>query len=163
MGAKVGEGACVRDATLLRSQLEPFTTLQLRRRLVDAFGEEPYPMVGPSPPPRAVVMERLLEHYRKAGVEQERRLVRVSGTPVNPELLDQLFVLLREWAARHAHHQERPNIRAETYMILRSPTEFCKKLSVGSRSASTAKKKYEQNERLWKLAEIAIASVDSDF
>jgi len=162
-GAKVGEAASVRDATLLRSQLEPYTTLQLRQRLVTAFGEEPYSKVGPSPPARAEVMERLLERYRMAGVEQERRLVRVNGTPVKQELLHELLVLLREWAARHEHHQERPNIRAQTYMILRSPAEFERKLSVGSGKASTAKKKYEQNERLWKLAAAALASVDPDF
>mmetsp|Transcript_25585 Transcript_25585/g.71276 ORF Transcript_25585/g.71276 Transcript_25585/m.71276 type:complete len:502 (-) Transcript_25585:178-1683(-) len=162
-GAKVGEGACDRDASLLRSQLEPFTTLQLRRRLVDSFGEEPYQRVGPSPPPRAEVMDHLLERYRMAGIEEERRLVRVNGTPVEKELLDQLLVLLREWAARHEHHQERPNIRAQTYMILRSPTEFEKKLSVGSRRALTAQKKYEQNEKLWNLAKVAMASVDPDF
>ena len=39
-GAYVGEAACNRDASLLRSQLEPYTTLQLRRRLVTTFGYE---------------------------------------------------------------------------------------------------------------------------
>merc|ERR1712194_795069 len=42
-------------------------------------------------------------------------------------------------------HQERPFIYAETYMIL------------------AAKKKYEQNERLWQLAAAAMASVDPEF
>lgn len=162
-GAKIGEGACDRDESLLRSQLEPFTTLQLRRRLVEVFGEVPCSSVGPIAPPRAEVMKLLLEHYRMAGVDQERRLVRVNGTPVCPELLDQLLVLLREWAARNERHQERPNIRAQTYMILRSPIEFEQKLVVGSRSANTAKTKYEQNETLWELAKVAMASVDPDF
>ena len=39
-GAYVGDAACDRDATLLRSQLEPFTTLQLRSRLVETLGHE---------------------------------------------------------------------------------------------------------------------------
>jgi len=162
-GAKVGESAGDRDSTLLRSQLEPYTTLQLRRRLVETFGEEPYAKVGPKPPPRAELMEHLLERYVMAGVVQERKLVRVNGTPVDPELLEELLVLMREWAARHTNHQERPNIHAQTYMILRSPVEFEEKLPAGSRKAHAAKTKYEQNERLWKLAVAAMASVDPDF
>jgi hypothetical protein len=37
---KVGESPAVRDATLLRSQLEPWSTMALRRRLVADFGEK---------------------------------------------------------------------------------------------------------------------------
>ena len=48
-GAYVGDAACNRDPLQLRSQLEPYTTLQLRRRLVDTFGRERHSNVGPSP------------------------------------------------------------------------------------------------------------------
>merc|ERR1712194_331820 len=51
----------------------------------------------------------------------------------------------------------------ETYMILRSPAEFKQRVGMGSRSALAAKKKYEQNERLWQLAAAAMASVDPEF
>mmetsp|Transcript_44747 Transcript_44747/g.119772 ORF Transcript_44747/g.119772 Transcript_44747/m.119772 type:complete len:277 (+) Transcript_44747:3-833(+) len=162
-GAKIGLSACDRDATLLRSQLEPYTTLQLRKRLVSTFGQEPHKMIGPSPPARAEVMERLLEFYAKAGVENDRRLVRVHGTPVDADLLAKLLVELRAWLARHENHQERPNIHAQTYMILRSPAEFEKKVSTGSSKARTAQKTYEQNARLWELAAAAMASVDLEF
>lgn len=50
-GAYVGDAACDRDASLLRSQLEPYTTLQLRRRLVADFGDEPHSMFGAAPVP----------------------------------------------------------------------------------------------------------------
>jgi len=40
-GAFVGGSAAERDPTLLRSQLEPWPTTALRRRLVADFGEEP--------------------------------------------------------------------------------------------------------------------------
>mmetsp|Transcript_71907 Transcript_71907/g.227220 ORF Transcript_71907/g.227220 Transcript_71907/m.227220 type:complete len:496 (-) Transcript_71907:41-1528(-) len=162
-GAFVGDAACDRDATLLRSQLEPFATFALRRRLVTTFGQEPYQKVGPSPPARAEVMKELLACYARAGCPNERRLLRVNGTPVEPDLLAELLVELRAWAARNEHHQERPFIHARTYMILRSPAEFEQKLSKGSSEAKRAKKKYDENERLWKLAASAMASVDRDF
>lgn len=90
-GAYVGDAACNRDATLLRSQLEPYTTLQLRRRLVTVFGHAPHSMTGEPPEARAEVMAQLLACY---GSEQ-RRLVRVNGAPVAPALLAELMVELR--------------------------------------------------------------------
>mmetsp|Transcript_109387 Transcript_109387/g.172421 ORF Transcript_109387/g.172421 Transcript_109387/m.172421 type:complete len:482 (+) Transcript_109387:80-1525(+) len=160
-GAFVGNAACDRDATLLRSQLEPYTTLQLRERLVSTFGHEPYSMYGEPPEARAEVMKRLLECYANAG--QERRLVRVNGTPVNPNLISDLMVLLRDWLKRNFNWQERPYIHAETYMILRSPAEFEKKLTNGSRNAQSARRKFEENKELWELAAAAMRSVDAEF
>lgn len=151
------DAACNRDATLLRSQLEPYTTLVLRRRLVTTFGQEPYRKFGPPPPARAEVMEELLKCYAKAGFPNERRLVRVNGTLVNPDLLAELLIVLRDWAARHELHQERPSIHAQTYMILRESKDESKP------KLSFAKKKYEQNERLWQLAAGAMTSVDPGF
>ena len=40
-GSYVGASAAVRDAYLLRSQLEPWGTVNLRRRLVQDFGQVP--------------------------------------------------------------------------------------------------------------------------
>ena len=78
-GAYVGDAACDRDAALLRSQLEPYTTLALRERLATTFGRGRHSMVGPPPQARAEVMEQLLECYAAAGVPNERRLVCVGG------------------------------------------------------------------------------------
>ena len=166
-GAYVGDAAANRDASLLRSQLEPFTTLQLRRRLVTTFGCEPHAMVGEAPPPRAEVMAQLLGCYDAAlsGAEgKQRRLVRVDGVPVAPALLAELMVELRAWSARFETLQERPMIRAEKYMIIRSPFEIEDKLSrLGSRQASGDKKKYQRFAKLWQLAAQAMATVDPEF
>lgn len=55
-------------------------------------------------------------------------------------------------------------IRAQKYMILRSPFEIEDKLSrMGSRQASGAKKKFQQNAQLWQLAAAAMATVDPEF
>ena len=93
-GASVGQAACDRDATLLRSQLEPcatlrhpsspapiffmpvalvlrYTTLQLRQRLVSSFGHAPHPMVGSPPEARAQVMARLLDGYAQRPAKSE--------------------------------------------------------------------------------------------
>jgi Leucine-rich repeat (LRR) protein len=64
-GAYVGSSAAERDATLLRSQLEPWGTVQLRRRLVSDFGREP---TNPAVVSRADVMAMLLEAYRQEGL-----------------------------------------------------------------------------------------------
>lgn len=162
-GAKVGGAACDRDATKLRSQLEPYTVGQLRIRLVDTFGEEPHPYYTKEPPPpRAEVMERLLKHYAERG---ERKLVRVNGIPVDPDLLSEILKELKAWAVRNKDHHERPMIHADTYMILRSPSEFEQKLkrAGGSRKAHPARLKFEQNKRVWQLAHQAMESVDPDF
>jgi hypothetical protein len=162
-GAYVGAAACERDATLLRSQLEPFTTLQLRKRLVDTFGQQPHQNVGAPPAPRKEVMENILECYAKAGVTKRRKLVRINGAPVHPDMCATLMVELREWSARYETHQERPMIKAEKYMIIRSPPEFEAKIRGGSSKAVRAGKKYAENQKLWKAAAAAMATVDPDF
>jgi hypothetical protein len=156
---------CDRDATLLRSQLEPFTTLQLRRRLVDVFGQDPQTDVDMPPAPRMEVMEQLLECYAKAGVNPEapRKLVRINGAPVHPDMCAKLMVELRDWSARYEKLQERPMIKAEKYMIIRSPPEFEAKIQGGSSKALRAEKKYVENQKLWKAAAAAMATVDPDF
>eukprot|EP00927_Polykrikos_kofoidii_P039197 TRINITY_DN33629_c0_g1_i1.p1 TRINITY_DN33629_c0_g1~~TRINITY_DN33629_c0_g1_i1.p1 ORF type:complete len:519 (+),score=25.52 TRINITY_DN33629_c0_g1_i1:39-1595(+) len=161
-GAYVGDSPATRDATVLRSQLEPYTTLQLRQRLAITFGHGTHSMFGAPPEARADVMQRLLECYAKAG--NERRLVRVNGSPVSSDLIDRLFVEVREWSARLGeNHQERPMIHAEKYMIIRSPVEFEQKLRMGSSKAAGARKKYEQNTTLWQCARAAMATVDPEF
>jgi len=162
-GAFVEDAAGKRDATLLRSQLEPYNTQALRRRLVSAFGCTPYSTFGASPPPRSDIMLELLECYAKAGVHNERKKVHVMGTPVDPTLISEILVELKDWAVRNKNHHERPYIHAETYMIIRAPSEFEAKISSGSSGALKAKQKHMANTKLWALASAAMASVDADF
>lgn len=105
-GAFVGNAPADRDPLLLRSQLEPWSTLILRRRLVSAFGQEP---TDPETVDRAEVMRRLLACYEQEGAERQK--VYVDGTPVRKELLDELKEELNDWARKHVRNkQERPSI-----------------------------------------------------
>lgn len=165
-GAYVGDSPGERDATLLRSQLEPLTTLQLRHRLVETFGHASYSNYGAPPVGRAEVMTRLLEEYELAlgGAGNERKLVRSLGTPVPLSELDTLERELEAWSLRYDKFQERPMIRAAKYMILRSPTEAEEKMiQLGSRRAHSAIRKYQQNLSLWAAAKAAMATVDIEF
>ena len=160
--AYVGDSPGERDPTLLRSQLEPFTTLELRKRLVETFGHEPYSNFGAPPPGRAVVMSMLLAEYAKLG--PERKIVRSLGKPVPNEVLQKVHNELEAWSDRYDKFQERPMIKASKYMILRSPTEAeAKMIQLGSRRAHSAIRKYQQNLSLWAAAKQAVASVDEQF
>jgi hypothetical protein len=161
-GAYIGDSPGERDPALLRSQLEPFTTLQLRKRLVKTFNHKPYSMYGAPPAGRAEVMTLLLEEYIKKG--HGRRLVRSLGTLVPTPALNLIHQELEAWSDRYDKFQERPMIKASKYMILRSPTEAEQKLiNMGSRRAHSAIRKYQQNLSLWAAARAAMATVDQDF
>ena len=67
-GAFVGSSPADRDASLLRAQLEPWSTLALRRRLVEDFGEDPAAVEDPERVPRAEVVARLLAAYAREGL-----------------------------------------------------------------------------------------------
>lgn len=182
-GAYVGASAAERDATLLRSQLEPWGTVQLRRRLVADFGEEP---TDPAAVGRADVMARLLERYRRecedgadgggGALPGTRRVVRVRGTPVRPDLRGMLLAELRAWRGDRARGgnakgRERTSIRAECYMILRAPDAAGHKLAGQVHDPSTRKsrraariaEKLRRNRRLWDLAQEAMRDVDPTF
>jgi len=165
-GAYIGDSPGERNAELLRSQLEPFTTLQLRKRLVDTFHHAPYSMHGTPPPEgRAQVMTLLLQEYDKkvGGGGGTRRLVRTLGVPVPVAVMDMVRRELEAWSHRF-DSQERPMIQASKYMILRSPTEAEEKITrLGSRRAHSAMRKYQQNLSLWTAAKTAMATVDADF
>jgi hypothetical protein len=150
----VGISPAVRDATLLRSQLEPWPTAVLRSRLVDKFGED-HRMLDPWS--RADLMNRLLEKYQAMGTT--RKVIRVDGKPVDDELLGEIRQELKLWRARHGSVNTRPSISATSYMILRSPKEFGTKTSKKSQQAA---KKLALNQRLWDLAEKAIRQVGDD-
>eukprot|EP01047_Picozoa_sp_COSAG01_P056005 COSAG01_NODE_6299_length_3748_cov_3.059468_1_plen_395_part_00 len=140
-----------RDATLLRSQLEPLSTPQLRRRLEFDFG---VPM-DPETTDREAVMVRLLEAYAAEGAAG--RIVRpLSGALVLSEKMQaELLAELRgtDWAATI---RERPGVRAEGYLTLQKPT-----LDTGDAGAGPAvdddepnKKKYTRSSPLQVLTSL---------
>jgi len=65
----------------------------LRTRLVTAFGQNHVELDRWD---RAEIMESLLAHYHARG--KPRDVVRVEGTPVRPELLEQLLEEVKIWA-----------------------------------------------------------------
>ena len=168
-GQMVGSAPSKRDATLLRSQLEPWPTPVLRRRLQETFS---YRCEGLDELEREQVMVRLLEHYQSEGIE-ERRVIRVNGTPVPERLLEDIMVELRKWEARQRREletkpRERPSIDAKCYTILKKPPPSRmpgqeEKEPVVSRKARFAANKLQENVRLFNLAMTAVREVDPVF
>jgi hypothetical protein len=152
-GCIVGTRPADRDATLLRSQLEPWPTAALRHRLVECFGES-YEELDPFG--RAELMQRLLRHYESTG---PRRLLRVDGTPLRPDLAGPLLGELQRWAGTHGTNN-RPSVSASSYMIMQSVAEFASPDSVKAKRAAS---KIAQYRRLWDLATEAISDVDAAF
>ena len=172
-GSYVGSSAAERDAHLLRSQLEPWGTVNLRRRLVQDFGQVP---TDAAEVDRAGVMERLLKCYQGEGMSNEkgcaiRQRVYLDGTPVNKQLIDELLVELRSWTddtGKDAKNRERPSINARNYMILRSPKFDEEKIAASgttraSRRAIRKAKKLEKYRKIWDKAQEALKEVDPIF
>lgn len=166
--AVIGTSPALRDATLLRSQLEPWPTAVLRERLATVFGEDHREL---DPVGRAELMRRLLKHYHGADDEtgdgdlpprrRRRHTIRVHGTPVRMDLCKELLSELQNWRAKHKVNT-RPSIDAQSYMILRSPKEFALKQD-NSKRAQQAARKLEEHRDLWDLAHTAISETDPDF
>ena len=90
-------------------------------------------------------------------------MVHVAGTPVGVEVRGQILSELRRWAASLTSsgcQRERPSIKAESYMILRAPSEFAQ---AGSTQARKAAAKVAEHRRIWDLAAVAMREVDADF
>jgi hypothetical protein len=152
-GNMTGDSPALRDATLLRSQLEPWPTAVLRNRLVGAFGEVYEELDGLA---RGEIMDRLLSHYESHG---PRKMLRVNGTFVSEELRVQIMEKMEDWRKNHRKNT-RPSIDAQSYMILRSPVEFEQK---DSNNAKQAAKKLNSYRGLWDLAKEALMEVDPVF
>ena len=144
----------VRDAAMLQSQLEPWSTAVLRQKLARDFGNDhrALDVMG-----RLAIMALLLEQYEP---HLPRRMIHVRGSPIRSELATDLLVALQAWQQRHGAVNTRPSIHAKSYMVLRSPKEFGQK---ESNKARLAAKKVQQNKDLWDLAQTALQEVDSDF
>ena len=187
-GTYVGNSAADRDATLLRSQLEPWSTTALRRRLIVDFGQMAATVATVE---RSDVMGQLLACYLKEGLmrsqkepQQEtkttrassastdivdietttsgRTLVRVQGTPVSAGIRAKILNVLREWSSTglsSGSTRERPSIQASSYMILRSPAHM---LQLGKKTIKELEK-FQTHEKIWTLAMAALKQVDSEF
>jgi len=146
--------ACDRDATVLRSQLEPLSTPQLRKRLERTFAvtiddDDPHAF------DREYVMTQLLECYQACG----GRTIRLErGIPVRQERLDALLQELEAIPWPHTT-RERPKIKAEYYMILQKPG------SGQPHSPKTLREtaKLQRYHRLFDLAVETMQEVDNDF
>lgn len=107
--------ACDLDATLLRSQLEPLSTPQLRKRLEQSFGVTLTDDDGTFG--REYIMSTILSCYEKHG---PRQICKVQGIPASSQRISSLLLELNAipWPTTT---RERPKIRAEYYMILQKP------------------------------------------
>ena len=155
--AKTKLSACDRDASLIRSQLEPLSTPQLRKRLKQSFGlslsdEE---CDGERAYDRELVMMSLLNCYERHG---PRRVWKDKGIPASPERLASLLAELEAipWPRTT---RERPKIRAEYYVILQRP---------GSGKSDSARTRNERAKltryrKLFDLAVEAMAEIDPTF
>ena len=168
---RVGESPAVRDAKLLRSQLEPWSTMALRRRLVSDFGQEHTSDGRSWADPdvlRGNVMDRLLLLYQEEASDKNntqvynvddngRAVVHVSGVRADQSICDRVLDAMKElWSTAPIGSRERPSIRAEDYMILCSPTMF----EATSQKAAKAACKLKKYQALWDLAYEAMHSVD---
>jgi hypothetical protein len=101
--------ACDRDATLLRSQLEPWSTPTLRKRLLTYFEEDS----DPERHDREYVMDRLLHHYDARG---PRRQLQFTGIPVGEDTVKALLKELHAWTERvQGKPRERETINAQVW------------------------------------------------
>ena len=161
-GNYVGASPAERDACELRSQLEPWSTTALRRRLVADFGIDPLHL-DPETVPRSKVVNELLSCYKKEGITGlNRKTVHVDGTLVDRPIIDALLLELRAWAdttAQTGKGRERPTISARKYMILTSPAEF----QSGSFLSLKAVAKLQAHSKIWDLAIEALKTVDPEF
>ena len=154
---KIKLSACDRDATLIRSQLEPLSTPQLRKRLEQSFGVSLLDdgAEGERTYDREFVMTTILNCYEKHG---PRRVWRERGIPASPERLSSLLAELEAipWPKTT---RERPKIQAEHYMILQRPG------SGTPDSARTRKEtaKLTRYRSLFDSAVEAMTEIDSTF
>ena len=183
----IGASAAQRNAVLLRSQLEPWGTVNLRRRLVMDFGQDAADQVrvdengAKKLVDRGTIMEMLLSCYQKEGLLQfdndsdsedlnlgigQRKVIRVDGVPVREELLTEILEELKDW--RHngkrggsSNNRERPSIKAECYMILRAPPleEETSSEAKGTYASRREKRRHKKMEGNKKLWNLALQAM----
>lgn len=147
-----------RDATQLRSQLEPLSTPMLRRRLAQTFGKPTDPEVTG----REDVMTMLLECYAKAG-PSGRVIKPLAGQRLSQPLLNELTHELRsiDWPATL---RERKSVNAEGYVTLKQPpVSTGPEAPKATKAVKLAAAKMQAFQKLWDLAAQAITEVDADY
>lgn len=167
-----------RDATLLRSQLEPLSTPQLCKRLERTFGvfllqeqedNEDENNNNENFYDREHVMQRLLSCYK----ETPRTMRYERGVPLPEVTLQELMAEFETlvWPAA----RERPKISAQHYMILQKPPIIAdanadtatatNPISSTCTSARARKEAIKLNryQGIWNKAVQAITEVDSEF
>ena len=144
--------AADRDGTLIASQIAPYSTGTLRRRLALVFGET----TDPDKVDRDGVLQILLTHYERLGPAKARLVRKIQGVPVSDGICAALHEELEKWAALEV--RERPTISAAQYMILTTPTIF-----TGRRKVQAAERKLAKHPKLWELARTAMEEVDPVF
>lgn len=149
--------ACDRDATLLRSQLEPLSTPQLSKRVEQTFGVSLSDgLTEQDRYDREIVMEKLLDCYEGHG---PRRVVQVEGNLVPSSARIASLLAELEAVPWPRTTRERPKIQAENYMILQKPGSG-KSDSVRTRKETAKLDKYRT---LFDMAVDTLAEHDSDF
>jgi hypothetical protein len=159
-----------RDATLLRSQLEPLSTPQLRKRLERTFGislmqedKEGDEKNNENAFDRGHVMQRLLACY----TDTPRTIRCERGVPGPEAILQELLAEFETlvWPAA----RERPKISAQHYMILQKPlTAADADADTTTNTNMTARERKEaiklnRYQGIWNKAVQAITQVDSEF
>lgn len=152
--------AADRDATLLRSQLEPISTPQLQKRLERTFGVCIQDLITDDNNKelmydREFVMQQLLNCYAAA---PPRTIRYEQGVLVRPAMLESLVAEMQliQWPKTA---RERPKISAQHYIILQRP-------GVGNSTSTKAKReasKLQQFRGIWDKAVEAIAEIDREF
>ena len=151
----VGASSADRDPSLLRSQLEPWSTSALRRRIVSDFHG---PFLCESKTTRNDVMVELLRLYEKEGAE--RTVLKSAGVPLAPDLLHRAREVLEKWSDGFENaNEERTSVNAQHYMILTSPRLY----QIGSRKAAKATAKVTKYRCIWDVAMEILGSVDGAF
>lgn len=147
------ESASDRDGDILRDQLAPWSTPQLRQRLFDVFGIDTNPeMIG-----RDSVLDLLLQQYALDG---PRRVVQAQGKPVHPNLVTELTNCLRN-LAWPTTTRERPKVQAFKYFTLQRPnTKFTAENGTKAKLNAAKLEKYAE---VWNLLNQTLASVDPEY
>lgn len=106
-----------RDASLLRSQLEPWSTSAMRRRLCDSFGIDG----DLDDTDREVIFKLLLDAYDTKGPRSLRKVPGIALPPHSEPLLDELLEELRGTVFPTGEKRERLTVNAQGYIVLRRP------------------------------------------
>ena len=167
----VGDSPAVRDVTLLRSQLEPYSTAALRNRLVEYFQDSYEVLDGMA---RGEIMHRLLESYKEGGHLPRTKVYKQPPKQfeLSKDLQKQVLTELKVWRYEYTGigytsssssgtigtkvKNTRPSINAKTYMILRKPSSVSstsKEETTSTKDGKDTNTSISSSSRLERMAE----------